>query len=905
MRPLSHLGKILWRTGCLFCHCVNTFLILLVVLQTGLLALNLAQKEVPVPDKLARMVINRLGPDHLETYWSKASFDLRAGLLLDDLSIRDNRTEQTIATVSRIRIQWSPLHIILGTDYPLRELNAMGVQVFLPVSYSPSGLNEPALNIQHVSLLIRNRELLLDNLILRSGGFRLHLTGSARLSYIGGGAVEAPEASYWKALQALKRLPQDRPAFLEGNWHMSSPHRHELQLEGIIPSLSFADAALGQLQTAASVVWTGDAFLVPSARLSGNLEIPPPANPDAPASLLRKIPNCHFSVNLTRAGWSPDSLQPPAECSFQAAFAGTGIPFRQISGQVRLDRQIPELDYILSGARTFSAGRILPAPDAVSWKSLLQPEKIEFRAEIRHPVLEDYLKGPAPDRRLVGCQADYLKLSGILYPARKSLQAFVQADGLIIGQTPFARVSTRLHYDPLRLRIDGAHVRKAFDEYAFGSYWQDFETSRFSLNVGGAIYPPALDRILGDWWLKIFTNITAPVPIPGNVTVWGSWRDFNTIKHITHAHAEGAYYNGVRVPDLRIRVRSNDRWAAVEMLEAEFPTGSLEGTLAIRLGMGEERWQPYLLDLTSTADWESLSGASGIEELRDLTFNGHNPEVRVEGVVWKENVDEEEKASMGKLSIGLEQDEGSCLVKGLRVEDLSLKARYLGQTVAIEPLSGIFAGGIFTGGVYFGNWLDPPNRYRHYDLDLFEARYDEAIGQFADLADNPQAIREALVGDNQGGKLDLDLNLWKQSESEPFSGYGYMSIREAQIGQIHVFGGLSRLLDGMGLGFSTLDLDSMSVEWELENKDLIIDNSLVTGPFLELALAGSIDLEERKFALQAAVTPFRNVFTMVVSPVSETLQFDLTGPLESPNWRIRFKPFRWFTNRLGGPAVTP
>ena len=225
--------------------------------------------------------------------------------------------------------------------------------------------------------------------------------------------------------------------------------------------------------------------------------------------------------------------------------------------------------------------------------------------------------------------------------------------------------------------------------------------------------------------------------------------------------------------------------------------------------------------------------------------------------------------------------------------------------MAIEPLSGIFAGGIFTGGIFFGNWQDPPNRYRHYDLDLFEARYPEAIGQFAGLAEDPRSVKESLVGDNQTGKLDLDLNLWKQSEAEAFTGYGYMSIREARIGEIHIFGDLSRLLDGMGLGFSTLDLDSMGVEWELEEQQLIIDNSLVTGPFLEMALAGSIDLDNRKLALQAAVTPFRNVFTMVVSPVSETLLFDLTGPLESPNWKIRFKPFRWFTNRMGVELNSP
>ncbi|HSH09163.1 MAG TPA: hypothetical protein VK995_02160, partial [Oceanipulchritudo sp.] len=104
--------------------------------------------------------------------------------------------------------------------------------------------------------------------------------------------------------------------------------------------------------------------------------------------------------------------------------------------------------------------------------------------------------------------------------------------------------------------------------------------------------------------------------------------------------------------------------------------------------------------------------------------------------------------------------------------------------------------------------------------------------------------------------------------------------------------------DSMGLGFSSWSLEALTLEWQLDQDMLEIRNGLVTGPVLEVALGGLINLETRMVDMEANLTLMRGMFGLVVSPVSETLQFDMRGPFENPTWSIRFKPFRWFQNRM-------
>ena len=115
MSRVTHIRKLLWGCGCLTCHILNLILALIALGQVGLVFLNVVQKDVPLPDQLTEWVINQMGPENIEAEWGNASFDLRAGLLLEDFKIRNASTEQIIATAEEAHLQWSPLQLLLPT----------------------------------------------------------------------------------------------------------------------------------------------------------------------------------------------------------------------------------------------------------------------------------------------------------------------------------------------------------------------------------------------------------------------------------------------------------------------------------------------------------------------------------------------------------------------------------------------------------------------------------------------------------------------------------------------------------------------------------------------------------------------------------------------------------------------
>ena len=220
MSPVKKIRKLLWSCSCLACHFLNLILACLALGQAGLLALNFLQHEVPLPDRLTEWFINRLGPENLETDWENAVFDLRAGLLLSGFSLRNASTEQVIATAREMHLQLSPLHLVLPRLAPIHSLEARDVQIYIPVSHSPSGLNEPVVYLHHLAIVEDTGELRIDSLILETGKIQIYLEGKAPLealqlgssssgSYPGG--CFPPEATS-SSSRALSRCLNTRPA---------------------------------------------------------------------------------------------------------------------------------------------------------------------------------------------------------------------------------------------------------------------------------------------------------------------------------------------------------------------------------------------------------------------------------------------------------------------------------------------------------------------------------------------------------------------------------------------------------------------------------------------------------------------------------------------------------------------
>jgi hypothetical protein len=255
------------------------------------------------------------------------------------------------------------------------------------------------------------------------------------------------------------------------------------------------------------------------------------------------------------------------------------------------------------------------------------------------------------------------------------------------------------------------------------------------------------------------------------------------------------------------------------------------------------------------------------------------------------------------LRFSLVHRDGTCEVAGLILDGLNASGSIDGKQVRLDSVSGKFADGVFTGQITVDDWSVREIEQRHLRLQLFDASYGKAMSQLLNLMESPESTQDALARDAGKGRMDADLDLVLTRSAPRSFGRGRITLRNAPIGQIHLFGGLSKALKSMGLGFSTLDLDTAAIEWQLADQKVAIPNSLITGPVLSIDLTGKLDLRSKTVNLEADAYFFQGFISKVLTPVTDNLLFDVTGPIDDPVWTLRLNPFRWFQNRF--PQSTP
>ena len=897
MSRLPRIGKYSWQLGCLACRCLNLALFCLALGLGALLLLNLLQREIPLPDKLARFLINKAGPAHLEADWATVVFDLRFGLLLSDFRVTDRQSGQLLATAERMRLDLSPLTFLIPLLSPLQEIDAQDIDLYLPASLSPSGLNEPVIRVRNLSARENKGQLELASLLLKTGEIEIFAHGSAPLALFKGGDGGPQPNRLYPLLLKLRRLPQEVPAFADIRWTGKANQGHSFHVNALLPHWRSPEAALSRLRASALLHWGKRGLALEKLQLNGRLE---EIGYETGLAFLDQMTFDPFPFELQADGplQATPFLSLPTRVQLNLHPRSDHPPLRHLLLRSTLWTSNPQAHWIASGERLFAAGMATGLPAFLSEGSAPSRPVLDFRAYLPNPQLSQYLPGPPKDRLLENAHAAFLRLNARFHTPSNRLSGTVLGDGLFLGQTPFAHLSARFSLSPERLDLPHIHVQKTHNESASGSYFHHFPSTRFSLNARGATFPSSLDVLLGHWWTAIFTNIHAPHPLPADVTVWGHWRELTSLQSVTWVNGEGAFYRGLEVPHLDLRVRSNWNWAYLERLEARFTEGRIGGTLAMRIGLEEEtRFRALVLDFESDASWEAVRQASGLEELSVLQFEA-NPQVTARGILWLDSGKGFTAKPRGDLFFHLTQQGGLSRVEGLELRGLAVDG-YMGEkTLRLEDLSGQFAEGVFAGDIFIEDWQDAEKRVRRFDLELFDADYGKAVSQLTTILEDPEAVRESLGKENGQGRLNASVNLRTGKSLDSPEGKGSVWLREAEIGQIHLLGGLSRFLQSQGLGFSSLNLDSAAVDWTLSENRLEIEKALITGPVISLSVEGEVGLQEKRLDMVADVTLFSGLVSKVLSPVSENLRFDLEGTLASPQWQVRLTPFRWFQNRF-------
>jgi len=909
MRQRFPILGIIWKCGCGICHSLNFILALLALHLTFLILLNSMEKVIPLPDILTRWAIEQSIQKEYSVDWTNAVFDLRGGLYLENATITNRSTGENVLRAESARINWAILHLITRSYPPFDELDASRIEVYLPAGYSMSGLNEAAISIDNLSIKESGGILELRDLQVRTGDLYLRMSGSAvldePLTGNGNGEGNGPRAflpQFYNAVARIQRLSPDLEAMLEVQWLRPEGGDQQFDIQFILPVVRHAAGKLEKIDGYAALAYSEKKVRHYRMEVSGYLtEIKPSEQSGFLSGISVKDPIL-FQASATGKPVSLGAVPLPSDLEITLASIGNPFQFFELAQlSTSLDSDLPEIRGVFSGPHLFLSGTATPDdPTSTDLSSILRnPIKAAFRAQLDDASLAYFFPNYPKVRLLDGTRAGKLRLEAVFRSDPFSIDGTLFADDIHIGATDFANLHSQLFIDRQNLLISKGHVQISADEFATsGGYSHHFPSSRFAILAMGFTRPQTLDALLGKWWLNVFKNLHTDTPAWGDVAVWGQWRDKTSLQSITDAIGEGASYRDYPIPRMKVRVRSNYDWVVLNRFEGLFGEDRILGSVAWRLTRDPDALQPMLLDFASTAPWEAVIAASGLQALSRYELSG-NPEVTARGIVWNPPKNNKSQVAIPDLQVRLNTYEESFNTGHLLLSNLNLNGHVGPERVNFDTVSGTFADGIFTGSFALENWSDRDRLTRHLNIQLFDADYREAALQLTELLSNPDPLRNALLKDTTKGRADADLKLQLVNGAVFLSsGNGRVTLRQADIGQIHLLGGLSRSLDGVGMGFSSLDLDSASLEWRLKDGIFDISQCLITGPVLNLSVDGNIDLQAQQIDLQANVMLFRGLASHVFAPVGDSFQFDLTGNLDAPEWQVRMNPFRWFQNRI-------
>lgn len=897
MRLLDRFRSLCWNCGCACCHCLNGALALLAAVLSTALFLNQLQRVIPTPETLLQPAIQKALGNDLALSWDHLTVDLAGGVFLRQASLRTRDPDLPLLEAESLWLDLSLFALLLQHDQPVEALEATNLTLFQLPQSSRSGLPEPALRLKSLALEQGRGTWLLKHLLLQWETSALFLHGQGFFAATSKAKpVPLPDRLHALRSQLLKLQPLATGVSLMGRGQWVTGPSGQQHVTGWFhsPDVFYRGARLNRLigRLGGSITPDGPELDHLSARAElGSL----------PASLAQKLPSAvkpNFPVPLqlsastqlraTPHGRLPHSLTLSLSTPFTSP-----LPVHLLAIDVA-PAQPDRFHWRLKGPGLFASGLLADAFSAPTLSldaSLLSPSLHAFFPNLPHQRLLDQAHADAFHLRAASAPGELLHWSGSLL-----------ADGLYIGETDFSHLRASFSANATLLDFDPIHAVKTNGEAAFGSYSHHLPSSSFSLNAFGTLLPPSLDALLGRWWQSIFTHIKTQTPLHGDVAIWGQWRALQSIQSLTAVQGTGASYRGQEIPHMRVKVRSNDAWAYVEEIEARFAEGEILGSIGLELGLEDGEMRTHLLDFKSSGPWEAVVRASGLDILREVETEG-NPRVTLTGTIrhGPKGAAQGDRVTLPDLRFTFAADGAPTRYNGLSFEGLRLEGSAGEKTVRLSPLSCIFAEGVMTGAVDITRWGSQAESETRLDLQIFDADYVRLLTEVSELMERPEGLREVLIQDVTFGRVDTDFKLHLSGKEAHSQGNGRITLRDANVSRIHLFGGLSRYLQTMGLGFSSLDLTAGSISWGLADGRLSIAEAILTGPVLSLEATGDIRLDTDFIDLEAEIFLMSGLIGRVLSPVSSSFAFNVEGPLESPSWGLQMDPLGWF-RRLSGSA---
>ena len=814
----------------------NTCLLLLLPVQLTLCWVANLDRPTQLPEFLTERFASQLAEQGLRLrarhFWILPDLTLAA----DDLELGIDGMTDEIFTASRVELALNPALLFAGRIDPT-QLRISGARLWCPASVARGGVRRPLLAELTVDITKEGRWINLRSVQARGGKITCHLSGELPAGLLRGEKEPDAKASLSRRLAeafasietAVDVAERSGGASVSLRCQGSSDGSAELAVLAVLGN-DWADGGLGLIQ-ARGLNLRGNIKVARDGRLQ-DWHLDGAAQQIAWGAISAERLDIHASGH----GRSEDAV---AELTLaQAKFAGVALTRATLNAQPAPDGGSRISFRILSNAST-----------AVG--SAIRSHNGEVVAKVEHASLTGEEIAGVPQAGLL-LQSAGVDLRGEVL--LREVVANFSADGGLGKTTGEVAVSgfrglglsaETISPDkelPLRSRFDfdaartSAPLRLRDLRLATITGSADCELKvggAFLLHLNGEVSPASLDRVLGEWWVSL-------------------WKLF-LVRENPYAFIDVESHWGATTSVTKGRVllnRFDFMGAPFRHVEVSVDADPKQTTIGLHHLSGGDSEADGSLEGSATWDWTKLIALAGpvvrlegnLQPWIAARCAGKDLGEALHGLVLPADrrfslvISPAAKGPAVKASL---ECAGAFSAWGVSGKSLLVNSETIDGGMRVQAKLGLADGDALL--VLDGD----PLRQAKVSLEL-KGCDPTQIGQLlGDLnAPRPKDAPQPSAKPSATGKLDLDFAGHLDLEHPRLiRGLGRFSLRDPELRKVRMLGGISNVLEAVGIGATTYELNLATGTFGCLNGRAYFPDMAITGPQSRLDLAGEVDLQ--------------------------------------------------------------
>ena len=461
-------------------------------------------------------------------------------------------------------------------------------------------------------------------------------------------------------------------------------------------------------------------------------------------------------------------------------------------------------------------------------------------------------------------------------------------------EVPFDEARGHVYFDGDHLLVNDAYG-KSGDDFVLGSYQQDFTNQDFRYLLTGRLRPLNISPWFGgDWWKNIFGTFAFPVSPPdANLEVRGRYSKVRKFSVFGYASVPGPLVKGVPFDTLRT-ILFVDENAADDLEIAVTNAGaSAVGSFKLSTEPSDGTWTGLDIDGVSGIDLAPLApllphdGEAAIEAFSFI----HPPSATVHG-----HFDGPGSGTNHKQLHAVVRSDTPLRIHGVAFDRAAFTLDLADDDIHVSAIEAGLAGGT----VKASADVTGPERRLGFKATMTGGSLglaaQAASGYVVKAKQGESSAMDTFAKDKSGVRLDLSVSgagLWDQLAT--FGGEGNFQIQGANLGELGLFGGLSKVLK-----FPELRFTQARATFKIQNSLLDFPDLSVLGANSQIKAKGTYSIDRHTLDFTANIYPFMEsksplvLFNALSAPLSALFRVRLSGSIDKPTWRLAYSPLNIF-----------